>query len=147
MTGQLSIFDVMQSTMDVPSVNEEGYISSDLLVPIKWEHWKYADDKLTLNGGEPYVISAILAIFPGNRLYVKDWMLYPFMHELPTACEVSKTYHTIRKKIIERMTHDNEFQRTWKVDELPTFQDMWQYKDGEYSCKEYAEKMIHGYGV
>lgn len=147
MTGQLSIFDVMQGDIEVPSVNEEGYIPAELLVPIKFECWKYSNSEWTLHGGKPYVIDAVLAILPGNRLYVKDWVLYPFMHELSTTCEVSKMYHAIRKKIVERMAHDNDFQRTWKVDELLPLEDMWKYKDGEYSCKEYAEKALYGYGV
>lgn len=147
MTGQLSLFDVMQSTIDVPSVNDAGYIPAEALVPIKWECWKYSRSDCTLNGGEPYIINAILAILPGNRLYVKDWMLYPFMHELETTCEVSKMYHSIRKKIVERMAHNDHIHRVWQVDELIPLEDMWLYKDGEYSCREYAEKILYGYGV
>jgi len=145
MCEQLSIFDVMQSGMDVPTVNEKGYIPAEALVPIKWEHWKYSDSTMTLRGGEPYVIDAALAILPGNRLYVKDWMMYPFMYEFDTSCAVSKEYFAIRKRIVERKKNDNDTRKTWQVDELPTLRDMWKCEERRYSCEEYAHKTLYGY--
>lgn len=145
MMEQVNIFDVMQSGLDVPLPNGEGFIPSDALKPVKWEHWKYAKSDWTLRGGEPYVIDAVLAILPGNRLYVKEWMLYPFMYELKTSWEVAKKYNALRRQIVERMAWNDNIQQTWQVDELPQFSDMWKYKDGEYSCEEYARTALYGY--
>ena len=144
MYEQLSIFDLMQPVSDVPVVNSEGCIPAELLKPTKWEAWKYSRVDCKLNGG-PYVINAMLAILPGNRLYAKEWMLYPFMHELKSSLEVEKMYQKIRKKIVERIEWNNDKQKTWQIDELPDLEDMYLYKDDEYSCKEYARKMIYGY--
>ena len=144
---QVNIFDVMQSSSQIPFPNEEGFISSELLVPFKWECWKYERKDWTLRGGEPYVIEAVLAMLPGNRLYVKDWMLYPFMYELKSSWEVAKKYNAMRSKIVERMAHNDNIQRTWQADEMPQLVDMWKYKDGEYSCEEYAKKIICGYQI
>lgn len=147
MFEQINLFDMIQSPLEIPEVNAEGYIPSSELHPIRWEAWKYFKKDWTLNGGAPYIISAMLAILPGNRLYVKEWMLYPFMHELKSSEDVERMYHAIRKKIIEREERNDENQRTWQVEEMPPLEDMWQYEKGEYSCKEYAGKMLHGYGV
>lgn len=147
MTGQINIFDMMESSLDVPTPNEDGMISAELLVPIKWERWKFSKSDWTLMGGKPYVIEAVLAVLPGNRLYVKDWMLYPFMFELGSPWEVSKKYNAARAKIVERMVRNNDIQRTWQVDEAPQLEDMWKYKDGEYSCAEYARTALYGYGI
>lgn len=144
---QLSIFDTIQFSFSVPDVNSEGYIPSEDLVPIKWEAWKYSRDDWTLRGGEPYIIDAFVALLPGNRVYVKDWMLYPFMHECKNAMDADKLYFSLRKKIVEREKYNSSIQRTWKVDSLPSLEDMWKYKDGEYSCKEYAKTALYGYQI
>lgn len=147
MQGQYSIFDYLLPKENVPTVNIRGYISADLLIPSRWEAWKFSRKDATLLGGKPYVIDAVLAVLPGNRLYVKEWMLYPFMHELKSAEKVEKMYQEIRAKIVDRIARNNEIQNTWQVNELPPLEDMWQFKDGEYSCKEYASKMMYGYKV
>lgn len=144
MYEQLSIFDILKPSDEVPVVNSDGFIPAKLLAPTRWEAWKYSNTDFELNGG-PYVINAMLAILPGNRLYVKEWMLYPFIHELKSSLEVEKMYQKIRKKIVERIEWNNDKQKTWQIDELPDLEDMYLYKDGEYSCKEYARKMIYGY--
>lgn len=143
----MSIFDIMEGAESIPSVNDEGYIPSEELIPLKWEAWKYSNSEWTLSGGKPYIIDAVLAILPGNRLYVKDWMLYPFMYELNSAGEVLNMYCALRKKIVERKARNNDSQKTWQADELPPLEDMWKYKEGEYSCKEYAKTALYGYGV
>ena len=144
MYEQFSIFDFILPAEKVPTVNGEGRILADLLIPSRWEAWKYSRSDWTLNGG-PYVINAILAVLPGNRLYVKEWMMYPFMYEMKSALEVDKMYQKIRSNIVERISRNNEIQRTWSVNELPPLEDMWLFKDKEYSCKEYASKMLYGY--
>lgn len=147
MVVQMSIFDIMEGAENIPSVNDEGYIPSEELVPLKWEAWKYSNSEWTMNGGKPYIIDAVLAILPGNRLYVKDWMMYPFMYELKSAGDVLNMYCALRKKIVERKARNNDVQKTWQTDELPLLEDMWEYQEGEYSCKEYAQKTLYGYGV
>ena len=95
---QINIFDVMQSAYDVPDPNEEGMIPAELLTPISWDRWMYSNDNWTKNGGAPYIIEAVLAKLPGNRLYVKAWMLYPFMHEFSSSEKLEKAYIAERKK-------------------------------------------------
>lgn len=151
MEEQISIFDILQPSLivsdtNVPEVNENGYIPSEKLVPVKWEAWKFSRNDWTLRGGEPYIIDAFLVILPGNRLYVKEWMTYPFMYECKTAIKTDKMYYSLREKIVERIKDNNDIQQTWKVDTLPPLENMWKYKDGEYSCKEYAEKILYRYG-
>ena len=147
MISQIGIFDMMTSSLEIPMPNEQGFISAQDLEPVEWERWKYAKSDWTLMGGEPYVIDAVLAILPGNRLYVKEWMLYPFMYEYKSTQEVFKKYRAIRQKIVERMARNNDIQRTWQVDEKPTLQDMWKCGENEYSCEEYARKANHGYQI
>lgn len=144
MYEQLSIFDIIKPSTTIPAVDKEGRIKSELLVPERWEAWKFSKSDWSLNGN-PYIIDAVLVVLPGNRLYVKEWMLYPFMHELKSAEAVDKMYHTIRKKIVEKIEQNNDIQKAWQVNELLKLEDMYWYKDGEYSCKEYAEKMLYGY--
>lgn len=144
MFEQLSFFDLGQPEVKIPEVNEKGFIPAEELVPTRYEAWKYSNDNLSLRDG-PYIIDAFVAILPGNRLYVKDWMLYPFMHEMKTAMAVEKAYHKAKESIEERIQWNDEHKRTWKIDSLPALEDMWKYKDGEYSCKDYAEKMLYGY--
>lgn len=145
MLGQLSIFDILQPEKEIPTVNGEGYIPACELDPIRWEAWHYSNSKWTMNGGQPYMIKAVLAVLPGNRLYVKEWFTYAFMHELKDENAIEKMYACIRKKIVERMEYNNDYQKTWQVNELPALRDMWRYKEGEYSEKDYAEKMLYGY--
>ena len=142
---QMSIFDTIQSSFSVHVVNNEGFIPAEDLVPVGWEAWKYSRDDWTLRGGEPYIIDAFLALLPGNRVYAKEWMMYPFMYECKTAMEADKLYFSLRKKIVEREKYNSTIQRTWKVDSLPPLVDMWKYKDGEYGCEEYAKIALYGY--
>ena len=152
MTDQFSLFDAFSENTssgsvvtNVPSVNSEGFIPADQLVPEKWEAWKYSDDNATLSGGRPYIIDAVVALLPGNRLYVKEWMLYPFMFEYSSPAKAEKKYLEYRQKIVERKQFDRPGKRTWQVSEMPPLKDMWQFADGEYSCCEYASTMLHGY--
>ena len=153
MSDQFNLFDTfaepapsIRKKSHIPQVNAEGFIPADQLIPEKWEAWKYADDNATL-AGKPYVIDAVVALLPGNRLYVKEWMLYPFMWEFSSPSKAEKMYLTHRQKIVERKQWDNpeKGKRTWQSDVLPPLKDMWQYEDGEYSCYEYAATKLHGY--
>lgn len=140
MWSQTSIFDVGECPADIPVPDENGCITADQLTPIRWEAWKFSNSDWTLFGGKPYVTDAVLVILPGNRLYVKEWMLYPFMYELASAEEVEKQYYSLRKKIVERMKNNNETQKTWQVDALPQLSDMYLCNTGTYSCLEYAKR-------
>lgn len=149
---QINMFDVLQSSLnitdeDVPTINDEGYIASEKLIPVKFEAWKFSRDDWTLSGGEPYIIDAFLVILPGNRVYAKEWMMYPFMYECKTAKDADELYFSLRKKIVEREKTNNNIQRTWKTDSLPALEDMWKYKDGAYGCKEYATTALYGYQI
>lgn len=146
MFEQLSLLDMMQSGMEVPRVNIGEYIPASQLQPIQWEAWKYSNSEWTLLGGKPYIIDAFVALLPGNRIYVKEWMLYPFMFDLGTSVKAEKQYEKLRQKIAtERSNCKPGTEMCWKADKLPAMEDMWQYKDGEYSCQEYAEKILYGY--
>lgn len=146
---QYSLFDMAEPAVEhdrsVPTVNSEGFIPAAQLIPEKWEAWKFANSKWTMLGGKPYVIEAVIALLPGNRLYVKEWMLYPFMYEFSTPTKAYKKYLECREKIVEYMKYNDEHRHTWQLDELPELSDMWRYADGEYSCKEYAMTAIHGH--
>lgn len=144
MYEQINIFNFINTTYDVPIADSTGKIASDLLIPECWEAWHYYRSDCTLNNG-PYIINALLVILPGNRLYVKEWMKYPFMYELKSRVDVEKMYQQIRLKIVGRMENNSDSERTWQTDTLPTLEDMYKYKDGEYSCKEYADKILFGY--
>lgn len=152
MFDQFNLFDsaefIVESkstgTSIVPEVNEEGFIPADQLVPIKYEAWKYENKSWTLNNG-PYVIDAYVAMLPGNRLLVKEWMLYAFMHTYKTEKQCEEAYLNLRKEIKKKSLKNNDTQRTWSVPDLPPLHDMWLYEPGEFSEKEYAQKRLYGY--
>ena len=147
MWSQVNLFDICECSSDIPSPDEKGCISSELLKPIRWEAWRFSRTDWTMNNGCPYIITALLAVLPGNRLYVKEWMMYPFMYEFASSDELEKVYNAKRKKIVERIQHNNNIQNTCQINVLPSMEDMYRYKNGEYSCKEYADKVLYGYGI
>lgn len=147
---QLNIFDalnIMQTGFNIPVCNEKGYIPADHLIPIKQESWTFHKKDWTLRGGEPYIIHSTVAILPGNRLYYKKWVEYPFMVELPNAKAVDELYYTIRQEIKEKAYHDNELQHTYTSKAMLPLEDMWQYEDGKYSCEQYAKTRLYGYSL
>lgn len=146
MVNQMSFYDFTGETVTpIPQVNAEGYIPAEQLVPVRWEAWKYHENNKTFMNGKPYILDAVVAVLPGNRLYIKEWMLYPFMYELESAKEVDKMYEQARERIVWRMTRNSRNCQTWQVNELPELSDMWKYSDTEYSCKEYAETRLYGH--
>ena len=145
---QLNIFDTIQITCDIPKPNAQGMIPAEQLIPIRWKHWRYSNDNWTLGDGtSPYIIEACLVKLPGNRLYAKEWMKYPFMYEFASSEKLERAYAAAQKRIEERMERNNDTQRAWEVNYPPRLEDMWRYKDGEYSCREYAEKVLFGYAA
>lgn len=146
----LGDFMEMEPAEWVPKVNDEWYIPSSELIPKRWEAWGHQNYTYTMGKDDhgnpkPYIINAVIAVLPGKRLYVKEWMMYPFMHELKSDAEVEKMYRRLRSKIAEWESYNSNVKRTWKLDYLPELEDMWWYKDGDYSCREYAQKMLSGY--
>ena len=139
---QLSIFDDF-----IEEEKSEDYISANDLIPEKWERWKFRDIRLTQRNGDIYEIEAVVALMPNNRVYVKEWMKYPFMYEFSTFREASKKYLEYRNIIVERMKYNNWHKKTWQTDEPPVFSDMWRCGEKEFSCFEYADKVNNGYNI
>ena len=139
MESQVSIFDIMFSYNEaqIPQPDSEGRIKAEDLIPIQWMAWKHPKNsyQTIYDCRDAYAV-----LFSGNRVLVKDWMLYPHMEEYESTEEAYKEYEKARKKI-ETANSLNDKDKMWVSEELPEIEDMYQYEEGKYSCREFVEKI------
>lgn len=146
--GQLSLFDFLSidleelpdsSIEDIPMPDENNMIPAGKLKALEWEAWDYFNLNLTLNDG-PYEIKAFLAILPGNRLYVKGWMRYPFMYQFANEKQLRKAYETERKLIAEwKFIENSEREGLFQIDRMPLMEDMYEFQENEFGCFDYCK--------